>query len=77
MYQSKNWLEATAKCPFYLCEYKKSVTCEGYCKGMECTLHKFESEESKTKYVQRFCTKENKYQECKLYKLINQKYEED
>lgn len=75
MYQSKNWLEAYAKCPFYCCEYKRSVTCEGYDKGMESILNKFKTEEEKTAFVRKYCTRHN-YKECKLYKMIEAKYEE-
>lgn len=76
MYQSKNWLEAYAVCPFYICEYKKSVTCEGYEKGIVSSLTKFESEEDKSEFVHKFCLT-HEYKKCKLFKTIMEKYGEE
>ena len=73
MYQSKNWLESYAKCPFYLCEYKRSVTCEGFDRGMESNLNKFKTEGQKSEFVQKYCVCD--YKECKLYQMIMAKYE--
>lgn len=73
MYVSKDLLEVYAKCPFYICEFKRSVTCEGYVEGMESSLNKFKTETEKSVFVKQYCTTDN-YKECKLCKMIMQKY---
>ena len=74
MYQSRNFLEANAKCPFYICEFKKTVTCEGFADGIESTLTSFESEEKKSDFVRGYCM--SCYKNCKVYKSIMDKYPE-
>lgn len=75
MYQSKNWMEAYTKCPFYICEYKRSITCEGFEDGMESNMNKFKTEEEKSNFVKQYCCSMN-YEKCKLCRMIMEKYKE-
>ena len=61
------------KCPFILCNERKAVECEGISDESLIKLI-FKSEELKKDYVKEFCMSE--YESCKLYKMLEEKYEE-
>lgn len=54
MYKGKLYAVANAKCPYFLSEYKTSVTCEGLRDGSRC-IQKFDSEQLKDKYIESNC----------------------
>ena len=66
-----------AKCPFYIKGSNNSIQCE----GCSCTSIKLLFNDSKglalkeerDKYSMMYC--ENRYEDCKFYKIINSKYE--
>ena len=66
-----NYGSATAKCPFYLGEDKRSVSCEGICGGNKTTISFDTSEKKRTQKVL-FC--DSSYEYCELYLRLIKKY---
>lgn len=61
-----------AQCPFFISSGKETVLCEGITN--DCTvLLRFEAPEKRTVHRRHYCN--NKYQECPMYKLLEDKYE--
>ena len=63
-------------CPFYVCRYKESITCENIENHMGFELKnqlKFESRNEAKDYYEIFCT--DRYTECPYYQAIYQKKE--
>lgn len=66
-------MDVNAQCPFYVSEFKKSVTCEGIEDGVE-TVLRFREAKIKTRFVSRYCNNP-KYEDCPYAKAAAQKYE--
>ncbi len=60
------------KCPFYITEDRKKIFCEGLEKGSRTALE-FRGSKFKENVKEKYCNGD--YEKCKLYNLINQKYE--
>lgn len=66
-------MDVNAQCPFFVSEFKKSVTCEGIEEGME-TVLRFREVRIKNKFVARYCNNAN-YEECPYARAAAEKYE--
>lgn len=71
MYHSSVKLEANAVCPFYKCEFKRTITCEGVEQGIE-NVMRFENEELKVEYAKRYCMQYPNC--CKLAAQLEKNY---
>ena len=54
MYQSITKPIVNADCPYFLREYKRTITCEGLIDGSTNTI-KFDQEEDKASYIKEHC----------------------
>ena len=61
-----------AQCPFFISSGKETVLCEGITDDCSVTL-RFTSPDKRTIYRRRYCNAH--YEECSLYKLLEDKYE--
>lgn len=60
------------KCPYYICETEKSITCEGISENTK-NVTRFEEGKEKKKHQDRYC---NKYpNECRLMRILEEKNE--
>ena len=62
-----------AQCPFFCAHTKNSVVCEGMIPGSSARLN-FESAKTKNIQYEVFCC--GKYENCEMYRAIQEKYEE-
>lgn len=62
-----------ARCPFFVSSGKKSVTCEGITDDCTTCLT-FVSEETRNLHRRVFC--DARYENCEVYRMLIQKYEE-
>lgn len=69
---STDYASVDVKCPFYITEEGKKIRCEGLERGC-CTVLEFRGKKFKDEVKEKFCTGD--YEKCKLYALINKKYE--
>lgn len=72
MYHSRIKLEANAICPFYKCEFKRTITCEGVEDGIE-NVMRFSCEDRKIEYATANCMQYPNC--CRLAKELEDKYE--
>lgn len=74
---SNSKLNADAVCPFY----KHDISYGGYpcitCEGVYGTSNRiiFENKDEKSIHAETFCTSISGCKDCKIYKLVNSKYE--
>lgn len=61
-------------CPYYIREYKRSITCEGLIDGEE-TLHRFRSVKEKCAHQRRCCFRYD-YDRCPYAKALDDIYDE-
>ena len=66
------WCDADVRCPFYLEGAGASIVCEG-CEEDSTLTTRFRLSKNKDRYMGINCA--GRYQDCKLYKIINGKYE--
>lgn len=64
-WQGENYLLQSAKCPYYKSEYKRMITCEGWCT-------RFPSEEVKQIFADNNCRRYPN--ECKITKILDEKW---
>ncbi|MBS5724819.1 MAG: hypothetical protein KHW59_03435 [Clostridiales bacterium] len=64
-------IDALAFCPFYVCEAKTTITCEGIVGAF--TISKFENEHAKREHEKNFCTGRH-CQGCGVYCSLMQNY---
>lgn len=64
--------DVSAKCPFYKRCGMNSVTCEGLYNKTTLSMN-FDSRNDLGNYRTLFC--DNGYQKCKIYRLLEKKYE--
>ena len=69
---STDYASVNVKCPFYLSEEEKKIHCEGLEKGSRTALE-FRGKQLKENVKGKYCNGD--YEKCKLYTIINQKYE--
>jgi hypothetical protein len=63
------------RCPFYQKEYRLGICCDGIENDTNLTTMFFDEETKKDAYVRGHCTKV--HPDCKLYRLLMEKYEAD
>lgn len=66
---------AHAVCPFYIREYKRSITCEGVGQSDE-ILHRFSGGQEKAEFQRRYCFGYGFYR-CPVARMLWEKYEKD
>ncbi len=59
------------KCPFYITDDSKSITCEGFKTGCD-TRNRFKNKNNKDVHMEEHCQKD--YKKCGIYKLASEKY---
>ncbi len=64
-------IDALAFCPFYVCEAKTTITCEGIVGTL--TISKFESEHAKREHEKNFCISRH-CKGCGIYCSLMQNY---
>lgn len=64
-------IDALAFCPFYVCEAKTTITCEGIVGTL--TVNKFADEYEKREHEKNFCTCRH-CQGCSIYCSLMQNY---
>lgn len=69
---TSSYEDATAICPFYKGSDPKRISCEGFTEG-SVLIQSFSSKEKKNMQKQIFC--DAKYQNCEVYRLLEEKYE--
>lgn len=75
MMRVKYWsaAETDAKCPFFLRDSKRSITCEGVAPGTE-MMSRFPSVTDKVAYMRGHCFRFNSG--CEIARLLQEKYKE-
>lgn len=63
-----------AKCPYFLGSKKTKITCEGIAEGCVTSLE-FSTEDKKKLHRKIFCN--NKYQNCEICRMLDEKNEEE
>ena len=66
--------DATVLCPFYKASDSKRISCEGVTEGSVIILS-YASKEKKNKQKMIFC--DRKYQNCEVYRMLEDKYAEE
>lgn len=62
-----------AKCPFFISSGKKNVLCEGITN--DCAIDiLFETEKARNLHRKIFC--DSKYENCEIYRALEEKYQE-
>lgn len=69
---SNKTINVEAICPFFLCESKKSITCEGII--TESMVSRFDTEEEKQFHEKTYCTKYD-FESCEICKALGKKYD--
>jgi len=72
MFKGKGNAITNSKCPYYIRDSRKQITCEGVIVGSE-TGMKFECESMKIKYQRQNCFKYPN--DCMICKGLDEKYE--
>lgn len=67
---SNKSINVDALCPFFLCESKKSITCEGII--TESMVSRFDTEEEKQIHEKTYCTKYD-FESCEICKALSKK----
>lgn len=62
-------------CPFYHCEERARIKCEGFSKGVNIQLY-FANKELMLDHKHRHCMSMDGYPRCELYAVIYKQYEE-
>lgn len=71
MYRGKYNPEVNAKCPYFVKEAQKSVTCEGLISGSN-TMIRFKDEDSKDRHIRNKCL--NYPNCCQLARSLDKRY---
>lgn len=66
--------DVDVKCPFFLSSSKRKISCEGITDDCIITLT-FSSQEKRNTQCKIFC--DDKYGCCEIYRILQEKYEED
>lgn len=66
--------DVNAICPFFLSGDKKRITCEGLIDRSRC-INRFDYSKDREQYRSKYCDKH--YEQCRIYRALNQKYEEE
>jgi hypothetical protein len=61
------WRSVDAKCPFYIRDGRRSITCEGITEGEE-NKRRLQDDAMCTTVFRTYCG--DKYEECEIYKLV-------
>lgn len=67
---------ARTVCPYYIREYKISLTCEGFIQGT-CCVTRFADEAAKIKYQANVCECYDYLSRCKIAAAVHEKYKEE
>lgn len=69
-----NWIDADAKCPFFITVEKNSVVCEGI---TDCSKNvtMFSRKQEFKAHFNIFCR--NHYENCEIYRMLMEKYKEE
>ena len=67
------YMDAYVKCPYFCCNDKRKIVCEGITDGCK-TVLSFSSGNKKRQHRSIFC--ESKYANCEIYRMLEKKYEE-
>lgn len=67
----KNMVDAVVKCPYYKCEEKQKIFCEGVEKGTALHLT-FDTPQNLKNYKKRFC--KGCYNKCLIAEMQNRKW---
>lgn len=62
------WRSVDARCPFYVRDGRRTITCEGLTDGEE-IKRRLSDQDHCTEVFRRYCS--SRYWECAVYKLIN------
>lgn len=65
--------DVDAKCPFFKSSGKREISCEGITEDCTTCLT-FVSQQKRALYRRLFC--DARYKNCKVYKMLEEKYEE-
>ena len=63
--------DVDAKCPFYQRSSEKRIVCEGIMEN-SVTVQEFNKKSDKKSHRNNYC--DNKYSECKMFKILDRKY---
>ena len=66
--------DVNAICPFFLSGDKQRITCEGLIDRSRC-INRFDYSKDREQYRSKYCDKH--YEQCRIYRALNQKYEEE
>lgn len=66
--------DVNAICPFFLSGDKQRITCEGLIDRSRC-INRFDYGKDREQYRSKYCDK--RYEQCRIYRALNQKYEEE
>lgn len=66
--------DVNAICPFFLAGDKQRITCEGLIDGSRC-INRFDYSKDREHYRSKYC--DGHYEQCRIYRALNQKYEEE
>lgn len=69
-----NFDYANAKCPYFVGSKKTKITCEGITEGCV-TILEFFTNEKRQQHRNIFC--DNKYQNCEVCRMLDEKNEEE
>ncbi|MCI8611045.1 MAG: hypothetical protein HFE66_03890 [Clostridiales bacterium] len=71
----KRYESKSAICPFYKSEDPMKIYCEGVEDGTSIHLAFFSSSITKKQYCRRYC--QDKYCDCRIAKMLTQKYDNE
>jgi hypothetical protein len=66
--------DVDAKCPYFHSSNKREITCEGITDGCITAL-KFESQSKRNLHRSVFC--DAKYENCEIFRMLEEKYEDE
>lgn len=66
--------DVNAICPFFLAGDKQRITCEGLIDRSRC-INRFDYSKDREHYRSKYC--DGHYEQCRIYRALNQKYEEE
>ena len=66
--------DVNAICPFFLSGDKQRITCEGLIDKTKC-INRFDFGKDREQCRSKSCDKH--YEQCRIYRALNQKYEEE
>lgn len=69
-----DWKDCYAKCPFFLRSGNRKISCSGVSDGIRLSWE-FDNAEDKEIQMRVFCCE--KFQNCEVYRMLREVYEED